>query len=251
MINEKYMKSREGEQPELFFEQDAELKDLAQRVKYRVSLLGGGNSEESARILGHDLTERFYPIQTGGYDTGAMKGGLEGANQAINEMRQDTHTKELLSLVYPYPKGITAERFAPAWVPKGEHIKIEVAEGNKDMYLRLGILMEDSSATIVLPGDAGTELEVFANLHFDKKLKPKFQVESKPLIVIGDSHIELMRKFETVINDSDNVYIVQDETEALELVDVLRKLDNQSDLDEGEVEQLNEFRIQRRLKFEK
>ena len=154
-----------------------------------------------------------------------MKAALEGADKALSEMKDDPQNGEAFSLFNPVVKGITAENFDPIEMAvKGTNIKTEVTEGKYDIYLRLGKLIEDSEACIILPGDSGTELEVMANLHFDKKLRTLFGAPNKPIIFVGEAHISFLRdKFYNVIMSSEDVYFVSDEVDAVELTDTLFK----------------------------
>lgn len=206
------------EQLEMFLEKP-ELREKFERVRYNVSILGGDKPEEEAQQLGYDLTKNWFSVKTGGYNKGTMKGALEGADLALREMKQDPANEEALSLFRPAIKGITAERFAPfSNAVKGENIKIEAAEGKYSLYLRLGELIEDSEICIILPGEAGTELEVIASLHFDQKLKSMFDIPTKPIIFVGDIFNDLLKKFKSTINKSRNVYKVRDVKEANDLV---------------------------------
>ena len=109
------------------------------------------------------------------------------------------------------------------------------------MYERLARLIDNSSAIIMLPGDTGTEVELMASLHFDQKLKSKFNLESKPLIVLGDAHDEVMNsKFGEIINKSNNVYKVSDEKEVIEVVEALNRLEQSTNLDDEGSKQLEE-----------
>lgn len=228
------------EQMDLFFKDKPELKEKFERVKYKISILGGDKPEKQASFLGYELTKKWFSIITGGYNKGVMKAALEGADKALEEMVGDENNSEALSLLKPAVVGITAERFAPIErATKGDNIKTEVAEGNYDLYLRLGKLMEDSEISVVLPGETGTELEVMANLHFDKKLKSTFNIPTKPIVFVGDTFDELLEeKFKNIINEKGNVYKANNENEAIELIEdlfteqhLLKEEDRKEDLE--------------------
>jgi len=240
-----------------FHEQDQSEKELYLRAKFKVGILGGKGGRDQAYALGHDLTKEFYTIQTGGYNAGAMEGGLNGANDAIEEMRENNKTRELLDKVYPFPKGITMEKSAGKFPEtQGENIKIEKVEGKGGKYQaehRLGKLVEDSAACIILPGDSGTKTEIYDAVHFHQNVQMKLGLETKPLIFIGSSHNEMLQKdFKEVINKSDNVYEIQTEKEAINLVKILQNLRDASalELTKDRIEALEEERKRHLLKFE-
>ena len=94
------MQSTKGQKYEkrtigFFHEQDQSEKELYLRAKFKVGILGGKGGRDQAYALGHDLTKEFYTIQTGGYNAGAMEGGLNGDNDAIEEMRKNPETKKI------------------------------------------------------------------------------------------------------------------------------------------------------------
>lgn len=207
-----------SEQLELFLE-DPELRERFERVKYDISVLGGGMSEREAWQLGHDLTKNWFSVRTGGYNIGTMKGALEGADKAFEEMKQDPANRETMTLFCPVIKGVTAEKITPSFgVAKGKNIKVEAKEGKYGLYLRLGELIEGSKLCIVLPGEEGTELEAMADLNFDKKLKALFGLPTKPIIFVGNAFDDLLEKFRETINASNNVYKVENVQEATDLV---------------------------------
>ena len=243
------MHKKEGviRQPDLFLENDPELKRKSEKVNFRVSILGGKSGEQDADELGYELTKDFFSIQTGGYNRGAMKSGLEGADRALKEMKEDAQTKRILGHICPTPKGIGMERISPDEVFKGEHPHSELLGGGvMDHYLRLGKLIEESSANIVLAGGTGTEVEFLADFRFNKQMYKK-QVEGfshKPLIFVGDHHDSILKdKFGSEINKSDFVYKTDTAKEAVELVKVLELLENtEEELKDDELERLKEFK---------
>ncbi|MBP9751626.1 MAG: LOG family protein [Candidatus Moranbacteria bacterium] len=216
-------------QGELFFENDPELKEKYNKCKFNVSILGGNASvsspetEEIARNIGYNLVRNWYSIQTGGYIFGTMKAALEGGNEALSEMKTDPKESKILNLFNPVVRGITAENLKPIDLAvKGENIQNEVAEGSYDLYLRLGKLIEDSNVCIILPGSLGTETEVMANLAFGK-FKSAFGVSVKPVIFVGGHFDNLVKRFIQENKGNNNIYKVDNEQDALELVDLLNK----------------------------
>lgn len=215
------------EQPHLWDEHIPELREKRKHSDFRISVLGGSAGEDVARNLGYALAKEFYPVQTGGYDQGVMKGALEGAQQAIQELQQDPEYSDIVNLIPPIPKGVVAGDIAPDMAVQGEFIDIEKAPGSHGLYVRLAKLMVDASAVLVLPGDGGTELEIVANLHFDKKLNPEYAgIPSKPLIFwqdFSDQFLSTSRYKDKVLNSPD-VYKVNSEAELLNLLDLLQQL---------------------------
>lgn len=243
----------EPEQMDLFFENDSELKEKFERVKYKVSILGGVKSENQAETLGYELTKNWFSVVTGGYNSGTMRKALEGSDRALEEMKKEDKNKDALSLFNPTIKGITAERFAPSvMAAKGKNIKTEIAEGNYDIYLRLGKLIEDSNVVVVLPGDTGTEVEVMANMHFDKKLKGMFELPNRPVIFIDDEYNQLLEsKFKEIVEGSDKLYEVTNENEAVDLIEKLFKKEQLSKQQNtvGELDELQKELTKKILRF--
>ncbi len=211
-----------GEQMELFFESDPDAKERFKKVNFRVSILGGNSSESDARTLGHALTKEWYSIASGGYNFGAMKGALEGADSAIQEIKNDSAEARFLSFFNPAATGIVAENF-PGPIAAGENVSTEAVEGKYGVYVRLGKLIEDSSACIVLPGDTGTQVEVMANLHFNQKLKAMMKLPTKPVIFVGDQYDEMLKSgFGALIQSSSSqIYKAATVEEAVKLIDLL------------------------------
>ena len=244
------------EQLDFFHEQDPIQKELYLRAKFKVGILGGKGGRDQACKLGHDLTKEFYTIQTGGYNAGTMEGGLSGANDAIEEMRENNKTRELLDKVYPFPKGITMEKSAGKFPEaQGKNIKIEEVEGKGGKYQaehRLGELVEDSAACIILPGDTGTKTEIYDAMHFHQNVQMKLKLKTKPLIFVGDSHNEILQKdFKEIVDKSDSVYEVKTEEEAINLVKILQNLQDASalKLTEDRIKGLEEERKKYLLRF--
>jgi len=221
-------------QLDIFFEADPGLKEKFNKANFRVSILGGKGGADIARELGKNLTKDFYTIQTGGYDFEVMKAGLEEANEAIDEMSKKPETKKILDQVYPYPKGIVIQDIFADKVIQGNHIQTQKEEGELAAYKRLGKLNEHASAVIILPGGIGTEIELMTNLHFNKEINQRVNLPSKPLIFIGNSHLEMVqKKFGEVVNKSQDVYLVSTPAEAKHLVDLLEQIQNSEEKDKS------------------
>lgn len=223
-----------------FQEQNPEIRDKYKRTQFSVSVLGGEAGEEIAEKLGETLTKNWFKVTTGGYDTGSMQAALKGANKAIKEMEKDPETKDILKThADPSPKGIVAERFDPiegAYVE--ENVSVEITEGEEDVYERMAKLIQNSSANVLLPGGSGTELELGAAMHLDRKLKNKFDIPQSPLIIVGDYWDDyLEEKFADEIESAENMYKVKNTEEAEDLIELLYK--KEATQDEEEKQKIN------------
>lgn len=179
-----------------------------------ISILGGNKSEEDARVIGHDIAASGFSVKTGGYDMGAMKGGLEGAAVGLSEGGGFSKQKV---------KGITSADFNPIEAAtKGEKITTEVAN---DPYERLRSLIRDSDILVIIKGSIGTELEIYASFAFEIELDiAKHGKSEKPIIFVGQNLKEKVLsnpKFAAYIEKSENVIFVDSPEEVLSNVEAV------------------------------
>jgi predicted Rossmann-fold nucleotide-binding protein len=229
------MKMQKLESAPLFYEKNSKENEQNEKARFLVSVLGGEGSEKNAEELGYGLTKNWHSVKTGGYSFGTMKAALEGADKALKEMSLEISAAQKNAVSVPQPTGIVAEGIMSDKVVQGEFIKAEAIEGEYGLYLRLAKLIEDSNVNIILPGTAGTELEVMANIAFDKKLKKGTTLKQSPVIFVGDSFKDLLlTKFKAVVDGSKNIFMVEDVNEANELTEKIFRIDYLKDNPEEE-----------------
>lgn len=196
-----------------FFIKTPESLEKYLKTKTVVSILGGSKSEKSAEAIGHDVAESGYSIRTGGYAMGAMKGGLLGGAEGIQENSEFRQKIE----------GVTSADFKPYdLATKGENISTEVAE---DPYERLRSLVREADILVITEGSIGTSLEIYAAFAFELELEiAKNGKGEKPLIFVGPDVKEMLLavpKFAEYISKSDNVIFVDSVEEVVHQVDAL------------------------------
>lgn len=188
--------------------------DTYLKAKTVVSILGGSASEDDAWVIGHDVAQSGYSIKTGGYATGAMRGGLTGGAEALSTKEPSDYKQKIT--------GVTSADFKPIeFATKGEGISTEIAE---DPYERLKSLIRDSDIVVITEGSIGTDLETYAAFAFEIELEIlKNGKSEKPVIFVGENiktKVMSVPRFADYVSKSENVAFVDRVDEVIGLVDV-------------------------------
>lgn len=229
------MPGAKPDQPDFFFEKDPALRERYERASYCVSVLGGDSAAKDADTIGYDLVSNGFSVATGGHDKGAMKGALEGGSRALQDLRKDN--KDIDS-VRPRVRGISWD-FLEAPPVSGEFIS---REPTGDLYERLGKLLEESRAVVVLSGGLGTAVELLVETHFGQNISQKMKVEPRPFIIVGQSHQELLYvlgkqySLSELSGNSGSIYMVDDAEAVAPLVETLFQKASLSEQDHTEKE---------------
>lgn len=182
------------------------------KAKTIVSILGGNKSEKDAELIGKDVAESGYSIRTGGYAVGAMKGGLVGASEGVD---QKSEFKQKI-------EGVTSADFKPIeFATTGENISTTVSE---DPYERLKLLIREADIVVITEGSIGTELETYASFAFEVEIEILNNGKSeKPIIFVGENikdKVMNIPKFAEYISKSQNIIFVDDVEDTIDKVDL-------------------------------
>jgi predicted Rossmann-fold nucleotide-binding protein len=174
------------------------------RAKTVISILGGDAFEDGARTVGQAVARAGFSVRTGGYDTGAMRGGLVGAAAAV--------AKDLDVDVRPMIEGVVTaqEPYPTTEVTDDPNVKISVAA---DPYERLKILVRDADMLVIGEGSVGTLTETLSAFGIEVGREITHTGTSqKPIVFVGSRIKErvmtLDEKISTYLTCAPNIIFV-------------------------------------------
>lgn len=187
------------------------------RAKTVISILGGDAFEAGARTVGQTVAQAGFSVRTGGYDTGAMRGGLVGAAAAV--------AKDPNVDVRPMIEGVVTaqEPYPTTEVTDDPNVKIVVAA---DPYERLKILVRDADILVIGEGSVGTLTEILSAFGIEVGREIAHTGTSqKPIVFVG-SHVKervmtLDPKISAYLTSAPNIIFVDTAEEVADAIETM------------------------------
>lgn len=228
--------------------------DIQNRAEYPVAIFGASgekspNEKDAVKLAGQlgDMLVREggHPVLTGGYGVGVMESASRAAMEASNAIDRP----DLM------PRAIT---LGPVL---GKETESAVVHRKENLTERLGTLIEESEAIVVLHGGIGTVVELATSLLSKamseaKRAKENLPVKEKPIVICDSSlrHTDLLsflgKQDPKLSRFLGNVFIIsgQDENGAVDVSRVIEDYYQRStgqDLSDDENRWLEERSVRR------